>query len=174
MHIPVKLETSLPETFFSFLDYVSSSHIYFVSKASVMKNHSDIGSAEEHSSDSGWTIYFGSTTQNENENNSKDKYTRGKDDDESEDSMASDASSGPSHHQLPNGGSRSLGHIRHAKEAANSNFSSAKKPCKQFKKKDEREVKKQNEHSSYRAETAASQVSSGSKVRKTKMMVKEE
>ncbi|KAG6651232.1 hypothetical protein CIPAW_06G096300 [Carya illinoinensis] len=141
-----------------------------------METHLDFGSADEHScSDSGWTIYFGSTTQNENENNSKDKYTRGEDDDESEDSMASDASSGPSHHdELPNGGSRSLDHIKHAKDTANSKLSSAKKPCKQFKKKDERRVKEQNRHSSYRAETAASQVSSGAKVRKTKIIIKEE
>ncbi|XP_041011245.1 protein SOB FIVE-LIKE 2-like [Juglans microcarpa x Juglans regia] len=128
-----------------------------------------IGGSEEHSggSESGWTNYIGSTTQNENDN-SKDPRVDDDDDDESEDSMASDASSGPSHHELPNGegeGSGSMGHthIRHAKDEANSKLFSEKKASKQVKKKDERRVKEQNELSAYRAESAGSQVSSGAK-----------
>lgn len=136
------------------------------------------GGSEEHSggSESGWTIYIGSTTQNQNDNSKDPRVDH--DDDESEDSMASDASSGPSHHELPNGSGEGSGsmdhtHTRHAKDEAKSKLFSEKKACKQVKKKDERRVKEQNEHSSYRAESAGSQVSSGAKVRKTKTMVKE-
>jgi hypothetical protein len=139
---------------------------------------------EEHSgSESGWTMYIGSAIQNENDNKSRDIHGEndGDDDDGSEDSMASDASSGPSHHELPcgkgEGSGGSMGDIiKHAKDEANSKYSSEKKPHKQkqVKKKDERRVKEDKGQSVFRAESAASQVSSGAKPRKAKMMLKEE
>ncbi|KAE8023075.1 hypothetical protein FH972_008825 [Carpinus fangiana] len=149
-----------------------------------------LGGAEEHSgSESGWTIYIGSTIPNENDNKGRDIHgenaaAAADDDDDdggSEDSMASDASSGPSHHdQLPCGkgeGSGNTGHImKHAKDEGNSKYySSEKKPHKQVKKKDEGRVKEEKGQSVYRAESAASQVSiSGAKQRKTKMMLKQD
>jgi hypothetical protein len=145
-----------------------------------------LGGAEEHSgSESGWTIYIGSTISNENDNKGRDIHgenaAAAADDDDgggSEDSMASDASSGPSHHdQLPCGKGEGSGNImKHAKDEGNSKYySSEKKPRKQVKKKDERRVKEEKGQSVCRAESAASQVSiSGAKQRKTKMMLKQD
>lgn len=143
-----------------------------------MEPPQDFGGTDEHDngSESGWTMYIGLTTQNENVNSEKGIHAD--DGDESEDSMASDASSGPSHHELTCGegeGSPCIRHTRYAKDIiANSKISSAKKPCKQFKTKDERRIEEQSEHPVYKAESAASQVSTHAKVRKTKMMAREE
>ncbi|GMY26721.1 protein SOB FIVE-LIKE 2 [Fagus crenata] len=133
--------------------------------------------AEEHSgSESGWTMYIGSPIKSENDNY-KDIPVDDDDDDESDNSMASDASSGPSHHELPcakGEGSGNMGHFKHAKNEANTKYSSSgKKPCKNGKKKDEKRRKEEKEESMQWALSAASQVSSGVKVRKDKM-VKEE
>ncbi|KAL2338252.1 hypothetical protein Fmac_012698 [Flemingia macrophylla] len=61
------------------------------------------GAEECQSSESGWTMYIGSPMQDSDDNSdSSDEYENSTQacpqDDESDDSMASDASSGPSHH----------------------------------------------------------------------------
>ncbi|RZC10505.1 hypothetical protein D0Y65_011003 [Glycine soja] len=71
------------------------------------------GAEECHSSESGWTMYIGSSIDDagghstddgdgddDNDDDDKEEGTQAhpQDDDESDDSMASDASSGPSHH----------------------------------------------------------------------------
>lgn len=139
--------------------------------------------AEEHSgTESGWTMYISSPLQSENDNykdihvddNDDDDNDDGDDDDdESDNSMASDASSGPSHHELPCGkgeGSGSNAQNKQAKNEANSKYSSSgKKPCKKGKKREERRSKEEKEESMQWALSAASQVSSGVKVRKDKI-----
>lgn len=132
--------------------------------------------AEEHSgSESGWTMYINSPIQSENDNykdiHVDDDGDCDDDDEESDDnSMASDASSGPSHHELPCGkgeGSGSIAQNKHAKNEANSKYSSSgKKPCKKGKKKEEGRSKEEKEESMQWALSAASHVSSGVKVRK--------
>ncbi|KAL4638381.1 hypothetical protein ACB092_03G142300 [Castanea dentata] len=141
--------------------------------------------AEEHSgSESGWTMYISSPIQSKNDNykdihvddnddDDDDDDDGDGDDDESDNSMASDASSGPSHHELPCGkgeGSGSIAQNKHAKNEANSKYSSSgKKPCKKGKKREERRSKEEKEESMQWALSAASQVSSGVKVRKDKI-----
>ncbi|KAI9117212.1 hypothetical protein K1719_011378 [Acacia pycnantha] len=75
------------------------------------QSKSDGGAEECHSSESGWTMYIGSTVDDYDEEvddivdyNDRTTTTPQADveDDESDDSMASDASSGPSHHHYGN------------------------------------------------------------------------
>ncbi|KAI4335854.1 hypothetical protein L6164_014459 [Bauhinia variegata] len=65
-----------------------------------MESSQIFGAAEEcHSSDSGWTMYIGSPI--DDDGHSDDGDTEANREDNSDDSMASDASSGPCHHRNP-------------------------------------------------------------------------
>lgn len=104
------------------------------------------GSEECSSSESGWTMYIASPVHEDNyyENNdldhsgNKDEYS-----DKSDDSMASDASSRPSHQKLPYGstkvGHHVLGHFKQSsdpwEDRRSKCCSSGKKPSKQAEKK---------------------------------------
>lgn len=74
---------------------------------------------EEHSSssESGWTMYIGSSIHENDHYNFSGEYSHRNDDGESDDSMASDASSGPIHHKLPTSSEQNLGmdedHYKH-------------------------------------------------------------
>ncbi|XVF43330.1 hypothetical protein PTKIN_Ptkin02bG0032100 [Pterospermum kingtungense] len=63
----------------------------------------DLEDEEHSSSESGWTMYIGEYS------NQEKGYGNSHNDDESDDSMASDASSGPSHHKIPCSSEQNLG-----------------------------------------------------------------
>ncbi|KAF7806301.1 pheromone-processing carboxypeptidase KEX1 [Senna tora] len=70
-----------------------------------MEQSQIIGGAEEcHSSESGWTMYIGSPIDDDDDGHSDDDDDNTQadpEDDHTDDSMASDASSGPSHYRNP-------------------------------------------------------------------------
>ncbi|XP_022735653.1 uncharacterized protein LOC111289047 [Durio zibethinus] len=141
---------------------------------------------EQHgSSESGWTMYIGSSI-HENDhydfigeysyNTSKQvegynknrcpKYDgNGHNDDESDDSMASDASSGPILHQLPSSSDQNLG-MDYYKHEPFKSFS-AEKLHKQVIKRDQRRNKFGKEKLELKALSAASHAQSRDKVKIT-------
>lgn len=133
-----------------------------------MESSKVLGDAEKYisSSESGWTMYIGSQTHNENYGGEEDddhndvsfvtdkEVDRRNDikvDDESDDSMASDASSGPTLLQLP----CEEGRLRNERK-----YFSGKKACKREKnnKREERRIKGEKQLSVHKADSAASQV----------------
>ncbi|MBA0783085.1 hypothetical protein Gotri_000857 [Gossypium trilobum] len=77
---------------------------------------------EQSSSESGWTMYIGSSihenvynTYEQESHHKNHQCPNGYNEDESDDSMASDASSGPSHHKFPPSGEQNSGmnHFTH-------------------------------------------------------------
>ncbi|EOY01515.1 Uncharacterized protein TCM_011382 [Theobroma cacao] len=148
---------------------------------------------EKHSSsESGWTMYIGSSTRENDRYNYIDEYDcdtheqeednhknhRGNydgnshNDDESDDSMASDASSGPSHHKLPCSSEQNLGMDRHKHEMLKS--TSTEKLHKQVIKRDQRRNKIEKEKLERKAISAASHVRGGEKVKTINIMSQEE
>ncbi|KAJ0094208.1 hypothetical protein Patl1_16591 [Pistacia atlantica] len=139
-----------------------------------------VGCKEEHSSSvSGWTMYIGSpvheTDRDDDDehdhsyyhegHNYKDKLCYENDDanDNSDDSMASDASSGPSHHELSWGSKRSP----FDKHAPGKLSAKEKLHHKEKVKKDESRIKVERDESVLKAKAASTQARSGGKVRKT-------
>ncbi|KAK2635953.1 hypothetical protein Ddye_030745 [Dipteronia dyeriana] len=144
-----------------------------------MEHSKNLGSKEEYgSSVSGWTMYIGSPVhEKHNYDNDDDddehgdecnKYYYGydhNDDDDngkSDDSMASDASSRPSHRELTwESGAQSLD--RHGA----STYSSKEKLHKQRMKRDERRIKVETDKPVLKAKGAANPAQTGGKVRKS-------
>ncbi|GKV39293.1 hypothetical protein SLEP1_g47093 [Rubroshorea leprosula] len=128
------------------------------------------GTEEEHSSsESGWTKYIGSPSsetlysdEQEDIYNNKNKCEINNDnsdsDQESDDSMASDASSGRSHHKLPGKSSKQSHAGMDCYQKAASKYSSEEKLPKQVIK-DQRSSKTDKKESVLKAKNAASHVS---------------
>ncbi|GAV80211.1 hypothetical protein CFOL_v3_23672 [Cephalotus follicularis] len=147
-----------------------------------MESSQILGVTEEYgSSESGWTMYIGSPVHGNDSCDADDDHSTDKqghdhdnDDDypdndhnkyESDDSMASDASSGPRHQEfLCESSERSL-NINYFKHEA-SKRTSEKKLCRQVKKRDDRRMKEKQE-SLHKENVDASHVQGGSNVRKT-------
>ncbi|XWS34258.1 hypothetical protein CRYUN_Cryun21dG0024900 [Craigia yunnanensis] len=142
---------------------------------------------EEHSSsESGWTMYIGSSIhENDHYNYNTYKQEEGYDknqcpnydgnsynDDESDDSMASDASSGTIHHKLPSSSEQNLGMDHYKHETFKS--ISTEKLHKQVIKRDQRRNKIGKEKLELKAVSAASHVQSRDKVKITNNLRKEE
>lgn len=139
-----------------------------VPEATVMEPSQVLGEAEKciSSSESGWTMYIGSQIhhnggEDDDDNDfyfftdkEVDKKNDNKDN-ESDDSMASDASSGPTLDQLPCG--REEGRLRnHAFTVNQKKYVSGKEASKKEKK--ERRIKGEKQQSVHKADSAASQV----------------
>lgn len=130
------------------------------------------GNAEEcNSSESGWTMYIGSPITNDDHSDDGDKDDDGDDDGDhehdvkhdedghdSDDSMASDASSGPSHRQNSWGNGKDEGKKK-------CSIKKAKDPVE--KKGYEGKKKEKEEESVFAAKKASVGVQSSEKVRKT-------
>lgn len=128
------------------------------------------------SSESGWTMYIGSQIHHggdddhgddDDDNNDddvyfitdKEKHDKRNDNHESDDSMASDASSGPTLQEFPCENKEGL--LRnHAFRVDQNKYSSGKKACKQVQKskRDKRRIKSEKQQSVRKADSAASQV----------------
>lgn len=153
---------------------------WVVSLLLVMESSKVPGDSEECcSSESGWTMYIASPVDDDNDSDdddhSPDKTVHSNDKDEdyagSDDSMASDASSGPSHRELPypsNKGSRVSGNSKHSVSEDQSKYSSGKKPNKKVEKKtNEKRIKGEKEVPGHNATSAAASYGQGeAKVRK--------
>ncbi|XWS64131.1 hypothetical protein CRYUN_Cryun06bG0160300 [Craigia yunnanensis] len=148
---------------------------------------------EEHSSsESGWTMYIGSSIHENDHYNfigeysyntykqeeGYDKHRRpnyddnSHNDDESDDSMASDASSGPSHHKLPSSSEQNLGMDHYKHETFKS--ISTEKLHKQVIKRDQRRSKIGKEKLELKTISAASHVQNGDKAKITNHLSQEE
>ena len=132
------------------------------------------GSEECSSSESGWTKYIASPTHEDglNENDDyndlgADKKGDNTDDDHgSDDSMASDASSGPSHPNL-HYGSHLSGHFKHLECEDQSKIFPGKKPYKQAENKTrEKRTKSEKEKTGCNPNSSAGYAHNGAKVRK--------
>ncbi|KAL5723396.1 hypothetical protein ACHQM5_006802 [Ranunculus cassubicifolius] len=122
------------------------------------------GSKKYSSSESGWTSYILSRTQSEDKREDDDHgYVKYKGYDDSDDSLASDASSGPSHLEQAHGENI---HFKHEENESTSKYRSVKKAHKQEKKKDELRSKKVGDDDDYKGLSVPSPVQSGTKVRK--------
>ncbi|XVE85664.1 hypothetical protein DITRI_Ditri17bG0108900 [Diplodiscus trichospermus] len=148
---------------------------------------------EEHSSsESGWTMYIGSSIHEKDHCNfigeyscytckQEEGYNKNKcpkyggdshNDDESDDSMASDASSGPIHHKLPSSSEQNLGMDHYKHETLKS--ISTEKLHKQVIKRDQRRNKMGKEKLELKAVSSASHVQSRDKVKITDNLSQEE
>ncbi|KAJ4840624.1 hypothetical protein Tsubulata_023556 [Turnera subulata] len=146
-----------------------------------MESSKIIGSAKECSSESGWTSYLVSRGQGSNiddegdystgdygYNTNKQRYYRkgdaaaAADSGESDDSMTSDASSGPSHCE-PFHGSNEDNHGRSHLKGATSKCPSKEKPYRNVKQRDGARIRVGKEESFFKAKTAVSHVQSSIK-----------
>ncbi|GMN38904.1 hypothetical protein TIFTF001_008136 [Ficus carica] len=136
-----------------------------------MESSQDLGTSDQESGDSesGWTMYIGSQIlADDEEGNGNKPVSRGGEGEESDDSMASDASSGPILQELnPDAvkeGSEMLGGVMDRVDVEGIKcFSANKKPCKvQLKnKRDERRIKREKnaqQKALPKADSAESQV----------------
>ncbi|KAB1212798.1 hypothetical protein CJ030_MR5G011898 [Morella rubra] len=158
-----------------------------------MESSQMLGGTEEcHSSESGWTMYIGSPTyddddSDENRHSAADGNDAGSDDDDdddddkneanrdedSDDSMASDASSGPSHQGHPCGSGK-YGHgpadFGYDGEENDNKYRLGGKANKQQKDKENQRapqrIKKEKEEKVFEADKTTAPGQSGSKVRK--------
>ncbi|EXB44945.1 hypothetical protein L484_026533 [Morus notabilis] len=135
-----------------------------------MESSQVLGDSDQKCSDSesGWTMYIGSQICKENYGEADDDGDEKDNEnkpisheggscggDESDDSMASDASSGPILHQLtPDGIKQGTEMFGHLGNTVGKCFSANIKPCKQEKKRDERRIKQEVP----KADSAESQV----------------
>ncbi|XVE91715.1 hypothetical protein REPUB_Repub01dG0034900 [Reevesia pubescens] len=140
---------------------------------------------EQSSSESGWTMYIGSSIHENDHYNYTGEYSyntykqeEGYDKnqchnyDDSDDSMASDASSGPSRQKLPSSSEQSLGMDHYKYESVKS--ISTEKNHKQVIKRDQRRNKSGKEKLELKTISAASHVQSRDKVKITNYLSQEE
>ncbi|KAF8407915.1 hypothetical protein HHK36_007053 [Tetracentron sinense] len=146
-----------------------------------MESSQHLGGTEECSSnESGWTMYIASPMHDDADNDDyhDSSYDDGDDDGhnndslggekdyKSDDSMASDACSGPSNRKHPRGngeGGHGMAHFKHDEDKDDKKYSSCKKDIKQVKKKKRDESKAEKEDSKHKANRAAAPVQSDAK-----------